>query len=138
MTVVDHYSRESPAISVNQGFKGADVIGVPTLMEEEHGSPKTINLDYDAEFFSKERDRWLCENRVELDFSQPNAPIGNADMESLHGRFRQQCLTMHGFLSLDDARCRTEAWRAYDNETPHHPAFACVIPAECTRQSSLL
>jgi len=39
-----------------------------------------------------------------LDFSRPGKPTDNAYIESFNGRFRQECLNEHWFLSLDDAR----------------------------------
>jgi hypothetical protein len=47
----------SSVIGVEQRPKGEDVISVAALIVEEHGSPKTIKIDYDSEFISKEWDR---------------------------------------------------------------------------------
>jgi putative transposase len=44
-----------------------------------------------------------------LDFSRPGKPTDNAYIESFNGRFRQECLNEHWFLSLDDARDKVEA-----------------------------
>jgi putative transposase len=48
---------------------------------------------------------------VTLDFSRPGKPTDNALAERFNGRFRDDCLDTHWFLSLEDARSKTEAWR---------------------------
>jgi putative transposase len=42
---------------------------------------------------------------------------------------------MHGFLSLDDAKSKIEAWRRYYNETRPHYALQWATPAEFARQA---
>jgi len=48
---------------------------------------------------------------VELDFSPPGKPTDNGLIEAFNGRLRQECLNESWFLSLDDAREKTETWR---------------------------
>lgn len=65
-----------------------------------------------AEFISKAVDLWAYENQVVLDFSRPGKPTNNPFIESFNGSFRDKCLNLNWFLSLDDAQEKTEAWRA--------------------------
>ena len=44
LTVVDTFSRLSPAIEVRQQFRGADVVEVLERVSREIGYPKTIRL----------------------------------------------------------------------------------------------
>jgi putative transposase len=52
-----------------------------------------------------------------------------------NGRFRQECLNGHWFLSLDGARRKIEDWRQYYNETRPHSALQWATPAEFARQA---
>lgn len=45
-----------------------------------------------------------------LDFSRPGKPTDNAMIESFNGRFRDECLNVNWFLSLEDAKTKIEAW----------------------------
>lgn len=72
---------------------------------------------------------------MELDFSRPGKPTDNAKVESFNGRFRQECLNLHWFLSLDDAQRKIEAWRQDYNEVRLHSALQCMTPAEFARQT---
>ena len=68
------------------------------------GAPKSIRVDNGPDFVSKALDRWADENSVALDFSRPGKPTDNAFIESFNGRLRDECLSVHWFLSLADAR----------------------------------
>ncbi len=57
---------------------------------------------------AKALDKWAYENGMEIDFSRPRKPTDNAKNESFNGRFREECLNAHWFLSLEDARRKIE------------------------------
>lgn len=111
LTVVDNYTRESLAIDVGQSLKGEAVVATLTRITSTRGLPATIKVDNGSEFISKAMDKWAYERGVELDFSRPGKPTDNAKIESFNGRLRQECLSMHWFLSLDDVRSKIEASR---------------------------
>jgi putative transposase len=47
-------------------------------------------------------------------------PVENAYVESFNGRFRDECLNEHWFLTMAHARRAIEAWRIeYNTERPH-------------------
>lgn len=135
LTVVDNYTRESLAIDVGQSLKGDDVVATLNRIAATRGLPATIKVDNGSEFISKVMDRWAYERSVELDFSRPGKPTDNAKIESFNGRIRQECLNLHWFLSLDDAKEKIEAWRQYYNETRPHSALQWESPAHFARQA---
>lgn len=49
-------------------------------------------------------DGWACWNRFRLDVTRPGEPVGNAHVEAFHVTLRQECLSQHRFLDLEDAR----------------------------------
>jgi putative transposase len=67
---------------------------------------------------------------VKLDFIRPGKPTDNALIESFNGRFRQECLNDHWFLSLEDAEEKIEAWRRDYNEQRPHSSLGDIPPAE--------
>ena len=111
LTVVDAYTREALAIEVDRGIKGEQVVEAMTRIAVTRGTPRAIRVDNGPEFVSKALDRWAYENAVTLDFSRPGKPTDNAFVESFNGRFRDECLNTHWFLSLADARAKIETWR---------------------------
>ena len=94
------------------------------------GYPKTIRLDNETGFISKELDLWAFMRGVTLDFSRPGKPTDNAFIESLNGKFRAECLNANWFLSLDEAQRKCEAWRRDYNEHRPHSSIGDKCPAE--------
>jgi putative transposase len=64
---------------------------------------------YVPEFISKALDRKAYESGVTLDFSRPGKPTANALAESFNGRFLDERLNTHWFLSLADAGSKIDA-----------------------------
>ena len=120
LTIVDTFSRFSPAIEPRFNFRGADVVEVLERVGREVGFPAAIRVDQGSEFVSRDLDLWAYQRGVTLDFSRPGKPTDNAFIESFNGKFRAECLNTHWFMSLDDARRKCEAWRRdYNEERPH-------------------
>ena len=130
LTIVDHFTRESLAIEVDHRFTGHDVVSVLTRISASRGRPQTIRVDNGPEFTSKVLDQWAYLNKVQLDFSRPGKPTDNAYIESFNGRLRQECLNQNWFLSLGDARQKTETWRRDYNEVRPHSALGNLAPNE--------
>ena len=68
-------------------------------------------------------DRWAYTNGVILDFSRRGKPTDNATIESFNGRFREECLNVHWFASLEDAQQKIDAfrWDYNENQPRTHP-----------------
>jgi putative transposase len=128
LTMVDTFTRLSPAIDVRQSFRGADVVQTLSRVVQEVGYPHTIRLDNGPEFISKDLDLWAFMHGVTLDFSRPGKPTDNAFIESLNGKFRAECLNANWFLSLDEAQRKCEAWRRDYNEVRPHSAIGNKVP----------
>ena len=64
---------------------------------------------------------WAAAHRVRLHYIAPGKPTQNAFIESFNGRFRDECLNEHVFLTLAEARRTIEAWRNdYNARRPHN------------------
>src|SRR5215208_5145848 len=104
LTIVDTFSRFSPALEPRFTFRGADVVDVLERVGRQVGLPATIRVDQGTEFVSRDLDLWAYQRGVTLDFSRPGKPTDNAFIEAFNGRFRAECLNAHWFLSLADAQ----------------------------------
>jgi putative transposase len=57
---------------------------------------------------------------LRLSFIRPGKPVENAYIESFNGKFRDECLNEHGFVTMAHARRVIENWRIeYNTERPH-------------------
>jgi len=73
-------------------------------------------------------DAWAYAYGVTLRFIRPGKPIENAYVESFNGKFRDECLNEHWFVSLADAKAAIEAWRVDYNSVRPHSSLAGRTP----------
>jgi putative transposase len=130
LTLVDHFSRVSPAIEVGSSITGKRVVEVLERLANEYGLPRVITTDNGTEFTSRAVDEWAHRNNVKLDFIRPGKPIENAYIESFNGRLRQECLNQIWFSSLEDAKIKIEAWRIDYNENRPHTSLGNQTPVQ--------
>ncbi|PTM52204.1 putative transposase [Phreatobacter oligotrophus] len=128
LTIVDTFSRFSPAVDARFSYRGEDVVLTLERVCAAVGYPATIRVDQGSEFVSRDLDLWAYQKGVILDFSRPGKPTDNGFIESFNGKFRAECLNTHWFMSLDDARSKMEAWRRDYNEVRPHSAIGNKPP----------
>jgi putative transposase len=137
LTVVDTFTRYSPAIDPRLSYRGEDVVQILERVCRQVGYPTTIRVDQGSEFVSRDLDLWAYTRGVTLDFSRPGKPTDNAFIEAFNGRFRAECLNAHWFMSLEDARQKMEAWRRYYNEERPHGAIGQKAPITLLRSDGM-
>jgi putative transposase len=130
LTLVDNFSRVSPAIEVDFSLTGKRVVEVLERLKTRCGLPKVIKVDIGSEFISKAMDECAYRNGVKLELSRPGKPTDNAFIESFNGRLRQECLQQNWFISLDDARGIIQDWREDYNQQRPHSSLGQQTPSE--------
>jgi len=129
LTVIDQFTRECLKLEVAHHMSGERVVESLERVAEWRGYPKSITVDNGTEFCSRAMDGWAYRNQVKLDFIRPGRPVENGLIESFNGRLRDECLNVHLFWSVEDARAKLENWREdYNTERPHS-ALANLPPA---------
>ncbi len=120
LTIVDDCTRECLAIEVDTSITGLRVQGVLDRLADTRGLPQSITVDNGPEFDGQVLDKWAYRSGVRLSFIRPGKPNENAYIESFNGKFRDECLNEHWFISLAHARSIIETWRIeYNTERPH-------------------
>ena len=137
LTIIDLFTRECLGIVTGQSLKGDDVKEALTRIARFRGVPQMLKSDNGSEFAGKVMDRWAYEHGIGIDFSRPGKPTDNAGVESFNGRFRQECLNEHWFLSLADAQRKIEQWRMDYNQVRPHSALGWSTPADYARKHAV-
>jgi transposase InsO family protein len=120
LTVLDEFTRESPAIEVGRSIRAKDVITVLDYLFMVRGVPKFIRSDNGPEFIADAIKKWLKRNHVETLYIAPGSPWENGYIESFNGRLRDDVLNREVFYSVKEARVIVENWRLeYNNHRPH-------------------
>lgn len=131
LTVVDNFSHKCLAIQAGQSLKGADVVEVMNRIKKERLSlPARIQVDNGSEFISKDLDKWAYDNGIVLDYSRPGKPTDNPYIESFNGRFRDECLNVHWFMSMHDAQQKIDNWRLEYNTFRPHSSIDDMTPEQ--------
>ncbi len=130
LTVLDEHTRESLAVHVAHSIPSVRVIEVLEQLRAERGLPEVIVTDNGSEFTSRAFDAWAYARGVKIEYIQLGKPVQNAFIESFNGTFRDDCLNLHWFLSLTDAKRTIEAWRRDYNEVRPHSSLGGLTPAE--------
>ena len=138
LTMIDDYSREAPAMTVDTSLPGARVVEVLERLAETRGLPQVITIDNGPEFAGSALDAWAYRRGIQLHFIEPGKPVQNAYVESFNGRLRDECLNEHWFTTLEEARGRLEAWRQDYNTVRPHSSLGDLTPeAFAKRERSL-
>jgi putative transposase len=130
LNIVDDYTRECVAIEVDRSLPGLRVTRVLDRLRVTIGLPHTIVMDNGPEFAGRTLDAWAYGHDVTLRFIRPGKPIENAYVESFNGKFRDECLNEHWFVSLVDAKAAIEAWRIDYNTVRPHSSLAGRTPTQ--------
>lgn len=120
LTIVDHCTREAPALHVDHSIRGKDVVTILEDLSRKGRKPSVLITDNGSEFRSKVMAKWALDNGVLQYFIEPGKPTQNAYCESFNGRFRDECLNQNWFMNREEARLIIETWRReYETIRPH-------------------
>lgn len=128
--VVDDCTREPIAIEVGTSLTAEAVVRVLERIIAERAQPSAIVCDNGTEFTSRVMLSWAHRRGIVLAFIRPGKPVENAFVESFNGRFRDECLNQHWFLTLDDAKYRIEAFRHFFITKRPHSGLGGLTPQQ--------
>lgn len=103
LNVFDDFSHEKVGQLVLVSFTGAQVARFLNELFENRSATRKIICDNGTEFTSKAMFFWSRESGVKPGFIQQGKPTQNAFLESLNGKFRNECLNRHWFRTKEDA-----------------------------------
>jgi putative transposase len=129
LNVVDDFTRECVLQVVDFSISGERVARAFDQLAVSRPLPAMLVCDNGPEFSSKAMFFWARTQGVRLHFIQPGKPTQNAFVESFNGKFRDYCLNLHWFASLDDARSTISDWRNHYNHVRPHRSLNQKPPA---------
>lgn len=130
LTIIDVFSKEALAIEVGQQPGGEHVVAALNRLAAQRKVPQYLAVDNGSEFAGRLLDLWADHHQTRIDFSRPRNPADNAHVKSFNGSFRDECLNLHWFENLEEAKAIIEAWRRDYNESRPHMALNGQSPAE--------
>ena len=131
LSVTDEFTRESLAIEVAVSLPATTVSAVLEQVMIERGcAPRHLRSDNGPEFIALALRGFLNRSGVATAYIEKGKPWQNGFAESFHGRLRDEFLNQEVFLSILDARVRTETWRRWYNQERPHSSLGYQTPGE--------
>ena len=131
LNIVDDFTRECVGQLIETSISG---LRMSRFLENLNRKPKVIVCDNGPELTSKAMFFWARDRSIKLHFIQPGKPTQNAFVESFNGKFRDYCLNLHWFRSLEEARFQIDTWRKHCNEERPHGSLGRLTPTEFAEQ----
>ena len=94
----------------------------------------TLRSDNGLVFTSRHYTRTVYHYGLEQEFIRPHTPQQNGMVERLIRTVKEQCLWLHQFHSLEEARQVLRAWFKYYNEQRPHQALGMKSPSMIYQQ----
>lgn len=132
--IVDDATGECVALVPARAMSGHRVSRVLDALALTRGLPKVIRSDNGPEFIGKAMLIWAHDNSVVLKNIEPGKPNQNAYIESFNGRFRDECLNEHWFVSLAHATTIIRGWQREYNEERPKKELGGLTPAQYAQQ----
>jgi putative transposase len=136
LVVVDDFTRECLALVADTSISGVRVARELEGLASERGRPLMIVSDNGTELTSRAILQWQEDHALEWHYIAPGKPMQNGFVESLNGRFRDECLNEHLFRGLHAARQIIEAWRIDYNHHRPHTSLRGLTPNEFATRST--
>lgn len=130
LTMTDLCSKEVPVIEVDVSIGGARVCRIFDRLFLTRPLPETPWITAP----NSQGPRWMPgRHSTACSSALFTREVQNAFVESFNGKFRDECLNEHWFLTLQEAQLVIEAWRREYNEERTHSAIGDVTPQEFIR-----
>ena len=134
---IDHGQRTKTQ-AVCKRLGGEHVVEVLNRLSAQRQAPRYLFVDNGSEFSGRLLDLWAYHCKARIDFSRPGKPTDNCYVESFNGSFRDECLNVHWFETIDDAKAIIESWRRDYNESRPHMALKDIAPQAYARNLGTL
>ncbi len=130
LVIVDDATHEAVAIVPEHTIGGDHLTRILDGVCAQRGAPAIIRTDNGPEFTGRAMLNWAHRRGIALRLIEPGKPNQNAYVESFNGRFRDECLNEHWFMSLVHARTLIEAWRREYNEERPKKSLGGLTPTQ--------
>lgn len=126
----DIFTRFSIGIETAFSITSDRVVECLEIWFKKFGLPKVFRTDQGPEFIAKVLDRFLSFHRVKHEFIEKASPWQDGHVESFIGKFRDECLHLHNFQDIDEARKLTAKYRKFYNHIRPHSGLGGCTPYE--------
>ncbi len=128
-SMVDEHTRESLLDITERSITGPDLIAAIDRVVTCRGLPKVIRADNGPELVCQALQEY-CDDRIGVHYIAPGQPWLNGYVESFNNRCRDECLNLHEFDDLIEAKIAVTDWKTSYNKTHRHSRLGYLTPYE--------
>ena len=129
----DEYSWLALANRVGRRCRAAEVIETIKELLKLYPPPTYLPMDNGPEFIAIALQEWFAGSGCNTVYIPPGSPSENPFMESFNSRFRDDCLNIELFTSVQEAKLLAEQHRIEYNTYRPHSALQGRTPLEVLR-----
>jgi putative transposase len=137
LVITDDATHEAVATVPEHTIGGDHLTRILDGICSQRGKPAVIRSDNGPEFTGRAMLTWAHRHGIALRLIEPGKPNQNAYVESFNGRFRDECLNEHWFMSLAHARAVIETWRREYNEERPKESLGGLTPTQFAKQLAI-
>ncbi len=137
ITVADDVCLECVDIAEDFGITGQYVTRLIDEGAIFKGYRIAVRTDNDPEFTSRAFLDWTTLHGINHILIQPGRPMQNGYIESLNGKFRDECLNEQSFQSLTQARDCIAEWQKDYNEVRPNSSLGRIPPSQLAQQQRI-
>ena len=101
-----------------------------------HAENQKVICDNGTEFTSKAMFFRGKQSNVSLGLIKPGEPTQNAFVEILNGKFMNECLNLHWFRTVEEARFEIDQWREHYNTVRPQSSLGYMPPVEFAEKAA--
>jgi putative transposase len=137
LVITDDATHEAVAVVPEHTIGGDHLTRILDGICSQRGKPAVIRSDNGPEFTGRAMLTWAHRHGIALRLIEPGKPNQNAYVESFNGRFRDECLNEHWFMSLAHARAVIETWRREYNEERPKESLGGLTPTQFAKKLAI-
>lgn len=133
MTIEDLFSRFSIGIHCKLSIPTSEVVAFLEGCMRLYGLPRIVRTDQGPEFRSISFQKFIQKQGIRHEFTEKGSPWQNGNLESFHGKLRDECLSRNLFENPAQAKEVIEKYRIFYNTQRPHSGLGGKTPLEVFR-----
>ena len=138
LIIQDAYTKKVVGYRIDRSITAEEVVDTFHRAVNEYGIPHILRSDNGPEFRSKLLNSFLNTNRITHEFIEKGKPYQNGIAESFMDKFRDECLNLHLFRNIEEAKEVIENYINFYNSERPHSSLHYRTPIEFERSLAII
>ncbi len=138
LIIQDAYTKKVVGYRIGRSITAEEVTDTFKEAINKHGIPHILHSDNGPEFRSKSLNSFLNTNRITHKFIEKGKPYQNGVAESFMDKLRDECLNLHLFKSIEEAKEVIENYINFYNKERPHSSLNYKTPIEFERSLAII